>query len=91
MGIDNIQIRVNAFTRSGARQSVDSPQILNTTTSPARFRISSTYGEAQRKRVAQATAERHRAGIPWRATPSEHFDWDRAIAGLRRILQEVYE
>lgn len=49
-----------------------------------------TYGEEQRQRVQRMTEERHAAGIQWRDTPSESFDWDYAIELFHRTLREVY-
>jgi hypothetical protein len=62
----------------------------NTTTNPERLHYSSTYGEQQRRRIAQATQARHAAGISWRDTPSDRFDWDNAIARFHILLKEVY-
>jgi hypothetical protein len=62
----------------------------NTTIVPEREHIGSTYGDEQKARQHRMHEERRAKGIAWRGTPSEEFDWDRAIEGLRRILREVY-
>ena len=64
--------------------------INNTTIVPYRQHISSTYGEQQRQRVTRAAEERNKAGIIWRGTPSDTFDWDRAFEGLYRVFDQVY-
>jgi hypothetical protein len=57
-------------------------------TNPAE-RLQSTFGDEQRARVRRAADERHQKGIIWRGTPSENFDWDRAIAHMRKCLEGV--
>lgn len=57
---------------------------------PEREHIGSTYGEQQTARQHRMHEERRAKGLEWRGTPSEEFDWDRAIEGFRRILREVY-
>jgi hypothetical protein len=63
----------------------------NNTSLPGRRALAgSTYGDEQRARNRRATEERHAKGIDWRDTPSQRFDWDAAIARMRKIFDEVY-
>jgi hypothetical protein len=63
----------------------------NTTIRPEREHISSTYGAEQAARQHRMHSERKARGLAWRGTPSDMFDWDRAITGFKRILREVYD
>lgn len=64
----------------------------NNTSLPGRRALAgSTYGDEQRARVQRAADERRSKGIDWRDTPSDRFDWDAAIARMRKIFEEVYE
>ena len=47
-------------------------------------------GQAVVDRIKLAADERRARGIEWRGTPSDTFDWGRALTGLRRILNEIY-
>lgn len=74
-----------------AKRRLSSGQFApNNTSLPGHRGLGSTYGDEQRQRVRRATEERHAAGIPWRDTPSEHFDWDYAIELFHKTLKEVY-
>ena len=88
-GMCRLQLAHNGTEVGASLMGIDGIP-LNVTTEPDRPRYSTTYGEQQRRRIQQATQERHRAGKVWRGTPSEDFDWPRAIAGFKRILREVY-
>lgn len=81
-----IKARMNSRERKIAEKPPN-----NTTFMPEREHLSTTYGDQQRERCQRAMKERHARGIAWRATPSEDFDWDRAIEGFKQIMKERYE